>query len=109
MTIRKAALVLTGVCFLASAALTVAQQGPPKPGPETQKLAPFAGKWKGEATMSAGPWGPGGKMTSESTCAWFDGGFQLICSESGGGAMGPMKSVAVLGWSGEDKVYKYMG
>lgn len=81
----------------------------PKPGPETKKLDMFAGKWKGESEMKAGPWGPGGKMTSESDCTWFDGGFQLVCRESSSGAMGKMKSQATMGWSTEDKVYKYMG
>ena len=89
----------------------LAQQpaGPPKPGPETKKLEVFAGKWKGEAEMKPGPWGPGGKMTSEQDCTWFDGGFQLVCRESGSGAMGNMKSEAVLGWGMEDKEYKYQG
>jgi hypothetical protein len=89
-------------------AIAFAQQAP-TPGPETKKLEPFAGKWKGEAEMKPGPWGPGGKMMSESECTWFEGGFQLICRESGSGAMGKMKSEAVLGWSSEEKVYKYQG
>ena len=81
----------------------------PRPGPETKKLELFAGKWKGESEMKAGPWGPGGKMTSESDCTWFEGGFQLVCRESASGAMGKMKSEAVLGWNGEEKIYKYQG
>jgi len=89
-------------------AIALAQQAP-SPGPEVKKLEPFAGKWKGEAEMKPGPWGPGGKMTSESECTWFEGGFQLICRESGTSPMGKMKSEAVLGWSPEEKVYKYQG
>jgi Protein of unknown function (DUF1579) len=85
------------------------QPGPPTPGPDTKKLEPFAGKWKGVAEMKPGPWGPGGKMTSESECTWFEGNFVLVCRESGSGPMGKMKSEAVLGWSSEEKVYKYMG
>ncbi len=108
---RKFAIGALSVAVIVSAGIASAQQptGPPKPGPETKKLEPFAGKWKGEADMKPGPWGPGGKMTSESECSWFDGGFQLVCRESGAGAMGKMKSEAVLGWSAEDNVYKYMG
>jgi len=105
---RKSAIVLVPAAIFA-AALATAQQGPPKPGPETKKLDPFAGKWKGEAEMKPGPWGPGGKMTSEQECTWFEGGFQLVCRESGSGVMGKTKSEAVLGWSPEDKVYKYQG
>jgi hypothetical protein len=91
------------------AALALASPEAPKPGPETKKLEVFAGKWKGESDMKPGPWGPGGKMTSESECTWFEGGFELVCRETGKGAMGNMKSEAVLGWNGEEKVYKYMG
>ena len=96
------------VAAVLAGAVALAQQAP-SPGPEVKKLEPFAGKWKGEAEMKPGPWGPGGKMTSESDCTWFEGGFQLICRESGSGAMGKMKSEAVLGWSSEEKVYKYQG
>jgi hypothetical protein len=86
-----------------------AQQGPPKPAPETKKLDAFAGKWQGEGEMKPGPWGPGGKMTNVDDCSWFDGGFQLVCHSSGSGAMGSVKGEGVMSWSPEDKVYKYMG
>jgi hypothetical protein len=110
MTKRLGLLASAALGFAAGSVLLAQQPaGPPKPGPETKKLEVFAGKWKGEAEMKPGPWGPGGKMTSEQDCTWFDGGFQLVCRESGSGAMGNMKSEAVLGWSTEEKVYKYMG
>ena len=106
---REVAAVIAGVCFGAGVALANQHSEAPKPGPETKKLEVFAGKWKGESTMQAGPWGPGGKMTTESECTWYEGGFQMICRDSSSGAMGKMKSEAVLGWNGEEKVYKYMG
>ena len=113
MTIRKTILgtaaVLAGLCFGASAVLANQHTEMPKPGAETKKLDGFAGKWKTEATMQPGPWGPGGKMTGEQECTWFEGGWQLICRENSEGAMGKMKSEAILGWNGEEKVYKYMG
>ncbi len=103
-------LAAASVVFAAAAVLAAQQPSEaPKPGPETRKLDVFAGKWKGEAEMKPGPWGPGGKMTSESDCSWFDGAFQLVCRESGAGAMGKMKSESILGWSSEEKIYKYMG
>ena len=95
--------------FVSGAILAGPPPEAPKPGPEVKKLEPFAGKWKGEADMKPGPWGPGGKMTSESECTWFEGGFELVCRENGSGAMGKIKSEGVLGWSAEEKVYKYMG
>ncbi len=109
MKFLKAAAVLAGSCFVASVALANQHTEAPKPGPEAKKLEAFAGKWKGESTMSPGPWGPGGAMTTESDCTWYEGGFQMVCRDSSSGAMGKMKSEAVLGWSAEDKVYKYMG
>jgi hypothetical protein len=90
-------------------AVGTAQQGPPTPGPETKKLEAFAGKWQGEGEMKPGPWGPGGKMTTEDDCSFYDGGFQLVCHSSGKGPMGTMKGEGVMAWSPEDKVYKYMG
>src|SRR3989454_7285461 len=51
----------------------------PKPGPEHQKLAYFAGRWSESADIKPGPMGPGGKMTETSTCEWFSGGFYLVC------------------------------
>ena len=101
--------ITVGFCLVAGAALAQAPQGPPKPGPEVQKLKVFEGKWKGESEMKPGPWGPGGKMTSEDDCTWFEGGFELVCRGTGSGAMGKMKSEGVMGWNGEEKAYKYMG
>ncbi len=95
-----------GAALIAAAAF--AQQAP-APGAEVRKLEPFVGKWKGEAEMKAGAWGPGGKIASDSECAWFDGNFQVVCRENGSGAMGNFKSEYVLGWSPEEKVYKYAG
>jgi hypothetical protein len=108
MNVRLSVLSSLGAVLLASAA-AVGQQPPPSPGPEVKKLEPFVGKWKGEAEMKPGPWGPGGKIASDSECSWFDGGWQLVCRENGSGAMGKFKSEYVLGWSPEEKTYKYMG
>jgi hypothetical protein len=107
MRIRHVSAALT-IGLVATVAMAQ-QQTPPKPGPETKKLDAFAGKWQGEADMKPGPWGPGGKMTSEDDCSWFEGGWQLVCHSSGKGAMGSMKGEGVMAWSPEDKVYKYMG
>lgn len=98
---------LVGLCLVAGAAL--AQQEPPKPGPEVKRLAAFEGKWTGEAEMKPGPLGPGGKMTSTDECTWSEGGWQLVCKGSSSGAMGSMTGTNVMGWSDEDKAYKFMG
>jgi Protein of unknown function (DUF1579) len=95
-------------CGVAAGMLAQAP-APPKPGPETKKLDVFAGKWVGESEMKPGPFGPGGKVTNEDDCTWFEGGWQLVCRSSGNGPMGPTKGEGVLAWSNEEKVYKYQG
>jgi Protein of unknown function (DUF1579) len=86
-----------------------APQGPPKPGPEHKRLGYFVGKWTTEGEMKPGPMGPGGKVTSTDTCEWFDGGFAVVCHGEGMSPFGPAKSVAVMGYSAEEKVYTYYG
>ena len=82
---------------------------PPKPGPEHQRLAYFVGKWTAEGEMKASPMGPAGKVTSVDTCEWFEGHFSVICRSEGKSPAGPMKSVGILGYSAEEKVYTYYG
>ena len=98
---------LVGLGLVAGAAM--AQQAPPKPGPEVKRLAVFEGKWTGEGDMKPSPWGPGGKISSKDECTWSDGGWQLVCKGSSTGAMGNMSATNVMGWNGEEKAYKFMG
>jgi Protein of unknown function (DUF1579) len=81
----------------------------PKPGPENERLGFFVGKWKAEGEMKPGPMGPGGKMTSTDTCEWFEGRFSVICRSEGKTPMGPSKSLGILGYNAEEKVYTYYG
>jgi hypothetical protein len=84
-------------------------QGPPKPGPEHKRLGYFVGKWNVEGDMKPGPMGPGGKMSWTDTCDWFEGGFAVVCHSAGKSSMGPMKSIGIMGYSPEEKVYTYFG
>jgi hypothetical protein len=92
---------------LASVPLVAAQEA--KPGPEHARLGHFVGKWTSEGEMKPGPMGPGGKMKSSDTCEWFEGRFSVICRAEGTGPMGPSKSIGILGYSTEEKVYTYYG
>lgn len=96
---------------LAGLGVAAATQAPPasKPGPEHQRLAHFVGNWTAEGKIEPGPMGPGGKMTSTETCEWFDGRFAVICRAEGTGPMGPNKSIGILTYSPEEKVYTYYG
>ena len=98
-------LAVSGLQVLSAA---IAQQAP-APGPENKKLGYFVGKWTTEGELKASPMGPGGKITSTDTCEWFDGGFAVICRSDGTTPMGPSKSVGIMGYSPEEKVYTYYG
>ena len=104
---RRACVVAAVVCCQ----IAVAAQAPlaPKPGPEHQRLEYFVGKWTGEGEMKPGPMGPGGKITSTDTCEWFEGHFAVICRSDGKTPMGPSKSIGILSYSPEEKIYTYYG
>lgn len=105
----KATLAIT-VLGLAAAPAAAAQAAPPqKPSPEHQRLGFFVGRWKAEGEVKPGPMGPGGKITGTDTCEWFEGRFSVICRSEGQGPSGPSRSLGILGYSPEEKVYTYYG
>jgi hypothetical protein len=59
--------------------------------------------------MKPGPMGPGGKFTASDTCEWFEGRFSVICRSEGKMPTGPSKSMGILGYNPEEKVYTYYG
>jgi hypothetical protein len=98
----------SAVLAIAGVQLAAAQgQQPPKPGPEHQRLAYFVGKWKSEGEIKPGPMGPGGKVTSNDNCEWFEGHYSVVCRSEGTTPMGPTKSLGILGYNNEEKVYTY--
>ena len=90
---------------------SAAAQAPqaPKPGPEHKRLGYFVGKWNAEGEMKPGPMGPGGKMKSTDTCEWFEGQYSVICRSEGTMPTGSSKSIGILGYNTEEKVYTYYG
>jgi hypothetical protein len=101
----------TSVAFSIVGLQVAAAQGPepPKPGPEHQRLAYFVGKWKAEGEIKPGPMGPGGRMSTTDDCQWFEGKYSVICRSEGTTPMGPSKSIGILGYNPEEKVYTYYG
>ena len=81
----------------------------PKPGPEHARLGYFVGKWKVEGDLKPGPMGPGGKFTSTDNCEWFEGQFSVVCRSEGSMPMGQSRSLGILGYNPEEKVYTYYG
>jgi hypothetical protein len=108
---RRFNLFATYVVVSVAGVQSVAAQAPqaPAPGPEHARLGYFVGKWNAEGEMKPGPMGPGGKMKSSDTCEWFEGKFSVICRSEGTTPMGPTKSIGILGYSPEEKVYTYYG
>lgn len=98
-----AAVSLFGMQFAA------AEDGAPKPGPEHKRLGYFVGKWTTEGEMKPSEMGPGGKFTGTDSCTWFEGGFAVVCNTEGKSPMGSSKSIGILGYSPEEKVYTYYG
>ncbi|RPI27012.1 MAG: DUF1579 domain-containing protein [Acidobacteria bacterium] len=88
---------------------TLAQtpSGPPKPGPEHQRLAYFVGTWTVEGEEKPTPFGPGGKFTGTATAEWFSGGFFLFGRADSKGAMGEVEEMSLMGYSGEEKAYTF--
>ena len=84
-----------------------APAGLPKPGPEHQKLAYFAGKWQSEGDMKPSTFGPGGKFTYTQNCEWFDGNFALVCHSDAAMQTGPVKGLSIMGWDPAAKTYTY--
>ena len=76
----------------------------PKPGPEHKKLGYFVGKWTSEGVVKANPFMPEGTFSAADTCEWFEGGFAVVCRSEGKGPAGPAKSLAIMGYSTEEKV-----
>jgi hypothetical protein len=97
------------LCVSPALASAQAPAGPPKPSPEQKRLGYFVGNWHGEGEVKANPFMPAGKMSTEDTCAWFEGGFAVVCNSTGMGPWGPTKSLGIMGYSSEEKVYTYAG
>ena len=98
-------------CLLFAAPALSAQNAPqaPKPGPEHEKLAYFAGRWNTVGEMKSGPMGPGGKLTATNSCEWWPGGFYLVCRGEQQSPAGQMKSLGIMGYSNEKQRYTYYG
>ena len=91
------------------ATVAAAEDKVPKPGPEHQRLAFFAGEWKTTGETKETPFGPAGKFTFKEKCEWFSGKFALVCKSKGKGPAGPTEGLAIMGYSAEEKVYVYYG
>jgi hypothetical protein len=93
------------VLLLGVAIQAQAPQGPPKPGPEVQKLAYFVGNWKEEGKSTAH--GMAGPVSSTQKWEWVSGGFFIVGHSDNKSPVGDFKIMAVLGYDPETKMYTY--
>lgn len=100
---------VVAVSLAGSLPLAQAPEGPPKPGPEHQKLSRFVGKWTGKGDMKPSAFGPSGPMTWTESCEWFSGNFSVVCKSDGNGPMGAVKGLGIISYNPEEKVYTYYG
>lgn len=100
---------LGAYAVISVAGLQIAAAQASKPGPEHARLGYFVGKWSAEGEMKPGPMGPGGKFTASDNCEWFEGRYSVICRSEGTMPTGKSKSIGILGYSPEEKVYTYYG
>jgi hypothetical protein len=77
----------------------------PKPSPEIQKLGYYAGSWEGHGETKASPFGPAGKLASEQTCKWFEGGFQVVCRGEEHGPTGTRAFLNLLSYDQTARSY----
>lgn len=106
---KSAALCCVFLLFVLSVSAIHAQAPtePPKPGPEQQKLAYFAGKWVSEGDMKPSAYGPGGKVTFTESCEWLPGNFALVCHSEGAMFGSVVKGLSVMGYDMGEKTYVY--
>jgi len=77
-----------------------------QPTSQHKKLEAFVGTWNDEAQVKPSPFGPGGKMSISETCDWFTGGFSVVCNAKATGWLDDLKTLVVLTYDGEEKVYR---
>lgn len=109
MNLKVASFAISSLWILTSVGAVFGQApaGPPKPGPEHQKLSYFVGKWSAEVDIKASPMGPAGKFSFTENCEWFEGGFAVVC-RSDGKMMGmTVKGLNVTSYDPGEKTYTY--
>jgi len=94
---------------LAMFAMPAAGQEAPKPGPEHQRLAYFAGTWQFTGEAKDSPMGPGGPLSGSDTCEWFAGGFQMVCRGSATGPRGKATTGSVWTYDPAQQAYTLFG
>jgi len=95
------------LCLTVGLVSAQAPSGPPKPGPEHEKLAYFVGKWASEGELKPSAFGPGGKFAITETCDWLPGKFALQCNSDGNISGMPVKGTSIMSYDSAKSTYVY--
>ena len=106
---KRVIFAVVSALVLAAAVAAAQPAEAPKLTAEQQKLGYFVGAWKSAGDVKANPFMPAGKFTGSDQCAWFEGGFAVVCHSEGSGPMWPSKGIGILGYNTEEGVYTYYG
>ncbi|MCG6948509.1 MAG: DUF1579 domain-containing protein [Acidobacteria bacterium] len=108
MSLRRGTLC---ICILLVASVVSAEQPEmPQPTAEHKALELWVGTWSGEGDLKPGIFGPGGPMSWNEECAWFEGSkFHVVCTSEGASPMGPVKGLGIVGYNSEREVYTHYG
>jgi hypothetical protein len=103
----KKAMLLVTLAACVSVTGVSTQEAPPKPGPEHKRVEYFKGTWNFVGDTKATPMGPAGAVTFKETCEMWEGGFALVCRTEGKNPMGPAKSISIMSYDTDKKLYTY--
>jgi hypothetical protein len=105
----KLGLMVLAIVFLGCSVPCLGQ--PPQqtlvPSSEHQRMGYFVGDWKLRGTMNVSPNVPGGDFTSTEHSEWVTGGFFLETHSNMKSVMGDIRSVRVMEYNPDDKIYTY--
>lgn len=84
--------------------------GPPKPGPEHQKLAALVGSWTTAGEVTENPFGPAEKWSGSFTWKWTPGNFAIIRHFDGRGSVtGENRGIEIISYDNSAKTYTWYG
>ena len=98
------------ITLIGGVAFAQGESEPPKAGPEHKELGYFVGDWTTEGEAKATPFSPAYKWSGTFTYEWLPGEFFLIRKlDENYSDSGSLKSVFIVGYEPEAKVYTWDG
>ncbi|MHC1767250.1 MAG: DUF1579 family protein [Verrucomicrobiia bacterium] len=102
---RRLALITAVGIF--TAAVVLANDKPPQPGPEHKKLGIWVGEWTYEFTAQPSPFGPGGKFVGKQTAQPILSGFFVEFNGEEKGPHGTLQWREIDGYDAPNQCYRW--